>query len=128
MRSRHVDCDERGAATLLVVSVSGLLLVLTLGLASVAAAVGARRSADAAADLAALAGAAAMASGEDACIAAGSVASANRARMRVCRPEGEELYVEVEVSTTGLLGRGEVELQGRARAGPDRTAGGLLTR
>lgn len=127
MSSRGPGRGERGAATLLVVGVSGFLLVLTLGLVSVAAAVGARRSADAAADLTALAGAAAMARGEDGCLAAGSVAEANHARVRVCRPEGEELYVEVAVSTAGLLGRGEVQLQGRARAGPGRTDDALLT-
>lgn len=118
-RGRPPGRDERGAATLLVVALSGFLLAFGLALGSVAGVIRAHRGAEAAADLAALAGAAAQARGEDACSAAAAIATANGGRMRACRPIDSDVYVEVDVPGPGFLGRGTVDLTGRARAGPD---------
>lgn len=121
-RCRPESPGDRGAATLLIVALTGFLLTLGLTLASVAGVVGAHRSAQAAADLAALAGAAAQARGESGCPAAASVATANGGRLSACDPQGAELYVEVVVDGPGFWGEGVVDLTGRARAGPAITA------
>ena len=75
---------ERGASTVVVVSLAGLLLWLGAALGVVAAMVTAHRTAQAAADLAALAGAARLADGGDACAEAGAVAAANGASLTSC--------------------------------------------
>ena len=66
--------DQRGAATPMVVACLSLLLALGAALGVVAAMVHDHRVAQSAADLAALAGAAALQRGDDGCAAAGSVA------------------------------------------------------
>lgn len=123
MTTRARRPDDRGAATVLVIALTGFLLALGLTLASVAGLVRAHRGAQAAADLAALAGAAAQARGEAACPAATTIASANGGRLTVCRPDGRELYVEVVVAGPGFWGKGVVDLTGRARAGPAMPSG-----
>ena len=80
--------DERGAATTMVVACLSLLLALGAALGVVAAMVRDHRVAQSAADLAALAGAAALQRGDDGCAAAGSVAAANGARLAGCRTDG----------------------------------------
>lgn len=108
---------ERGAATVLVVACLGVLLLVGSALAVVAAMVTAHRAAQAAADLAALAGATAARDGGDACAAAGSVAAANGARLTRCAPAGAEVAVEVEVPGPRWLGQVH-DLSAAARAGP----------
>ena len=68
------------AATLLVLTMAGVLVFLGAALAVVVALVAAHRSAQSAADLAALSGATAVADGRDACTSAARTASANDAR------------------------------------------------
>ena len=85
--------DERGAATPMVVACLSLLLALGAALGVVAAMVRDHRVAQSAADLAALAGAAALQRGDDACAAAGSVAAANGARLAGCHAEGSDVVV-----------------------------------
>jgi len=109
--------DERGAASLLVVALLSLLLLLGTALGVVAAMVWAHRTAQSAADLAALAGAAGLQKGEDACPAASWIAVANHARVASCVVKGEEVLVEVTVQGPRWLGQG-ADLSARARAGP----------
>ena len=108
---------ERGAASLLVVSFAGVLLLVGCALGVVAAMVADHRRAASAADLAALGGAAALQRGDDGCAAATSLATANGARLVSCGVEGADVVVSVEVTGPRWLGQ-EGDLVGRARAGP----------
>lgn len=110
---------ERGAATVLVVAMAGLLLLIGAAAGVVGAIVAAHRSAQSAADLVALAGAATLAdhSGRDPCAAAGEVAAANDARIGRCAVEDADVVVEVTVPGPRWLGQDQ-DLTARARAGP----------
>ena len=109
--------EERGAATVLVVAVAGLLLMIGLAVGGVAAVVVTHRAAQSAADLAALAGAGAAATGNDACTAAGVIARANDARLTSCTVEVSD--VVVQVSRIARPGFGlSFDLTADARAGP----------
>ncbi len=108
---------ERGAATVLAVALSGVLLMLGCALALMAAMVADHRRAQASADLAALGGATALARGHDACEAAARVAQANRGLLSSCEVNGS--VVVVAVSVPGPRWRTWVaDLEGHARAGP----------
>lgn len=109
--------DERGSASVLVITLAGVLVLVTLALAAIGGMVGAHRRAQAAADLAALAGAASLGRGDDGCGAAVALASANGADLRQCRVSGEEVWVEVAVRGPEWRGAGH-DLVARARAGP----------
>ncbi len=122
MRSARAD-DERGAATALATVVAGILLALGACLGVVGAVVVDVRRAQAAADLAALAGAAAPAAGRDPCTEAARVAGANDARVRSCSVAAPEVQVEVQVSGPRWLGL-SADPTARARAGPVETPGG----
>ena len=107
---------SRGAATVLGVAMAGLLLLLGVALAELTAVVAAHRRAQAAADLAALAGASAPA---EPCAAAERVALANGARLAACTPEGSRAGVLVTVRVDGPPGLDRVlVIEGHARAGP----------
>jgi len=112
-----VSRDQRGSATLLAVSFVGVLLLVGAALGVVAAMVWAHRSAQAAADLAALAGATGLRHGADACERASQIAGANAADLTACTVRGEELVVEVTVAGPRWLGQ-QGDLSARARAGP----------
>jgi len=112
-----VTRGERGAASLLVVSCVALLLLIGCALGVVAAMVRAHRAAQSAADLAALAGAAAHQRGEGACVAASSIASANGASLDTCSASGDEVWVSVTVPGPHWLGQTS-DLSAEARAGP----------
>lgn len=114
--SRRARC-QRGAATLLVLSGAAVLLFVGVALAGVAALVLAQRTAQAAADLAALAAATALAGGDDPCRAAARVATANAAALAGCDLEGQEVRVRARVWGPRLAGR-RVEVTAEARAGP----------
>lgn len=118
--------DERAAATVLVTACLGLLLLVGCALAVVAAMVTAHRTAQAAADLAALAGATAARDGAHPCAAAASVATANGARLTRCAPKGEEVTVEVVVPGPRWLGQPH-DLSAAARAGPADGSGDVFT-
>ena len=75
------------------------------------------RRAQAAADLAALSGAAALQRGRDACIEVDRVAEANAAIVTSCWVEGEDVSVSVRVPGPHWLGQ-VADLEGHARAGP----------
>lgn len=115
--SRSRETDERGAATLLVLALSGLLMFIGLALAGVAAIVLTQRSAQAAADLAALAGASAAVAGEDACAAAEDIAAANGAALAGCELTGTVVTIAVRVDGPRLVAR-RYDVTAQARAGP----------
>lgn len=108
---------ERGSASMLVVTVAGVLVLVATALVVVAGMVGAHRRAQSAADLAALAGAQAQARGDDGCAVAGELARANDAVLRSCRVVGDDVWVEVTVRGPDWRGAGR-ELGAQARAGP----------
>ncbi len=109
--------DQRGAASLLVVALLSVLLLVGAALGVVAAMVWAHRVAQSAADLSALAGAADLQEGKDACAAASRIAGANDASLASCLVQGEEVVVEVTVAGPRWLGQ-RSDLSARARAGP----------
>ena len=108
---------SRGAATVLVTACLGVLLLVGCALAVVAAMVTAHRTAQAAADLAALAGATAAQHGRDPCATATSVAADNGARVTQCSIVDRDVTVEVAVDGPHWLGQRH-DLAAAARAGP----------
>ena len=109
--------SERGSATLFAVACLAVLLLLGAALGVVAALVRAHRSAQSAADLAALAAADAVGSGRDPCAAGAAVAAANDATLTSCVPAGREVTVSVTVVGPHWLGQ-VADLSAQARAGP----------
>ncbi len=114
--------DQRGSATLLATAMIGLLLLVAGALGVVGALVHAHRVAQAAADLAALAGASAPGRGEDPCTAAGTVAEANGASLDTCTVSGLDVRVHVTVTGPRWLDQ-TADLSAEARAGPATSAG-----
>lgn len=109
--------QERGSATVLTTAFLGVLLLVGAALGVVAAMVVAHRTAQSAADLAALAGARSLAEGRDACAAAVDLAAANGAEVTGCAVSGREVRVTVEVAGPRWLGQ-TGDLTAQARAGP----------
>lgn len=109
--------EEHGSATVAVVSLIGVVLLVALSAAAVLGAAVAHRRAQAAADLAALAGATAAAAGDDGCRAASGVATANGARLDTCSETDGDLLVAVSASVPGSVPF-LAEVSARARAGP----------
>lgn len=117
---RRAGHDERGAATVTMTPFLGILVLVAALLAFQGGIVVAQRKVQAAADLAALAAAAAGQRGQDACAAAQAFAAHNSARLTGCRlegPGGAEALVTVARAGPTLLGR-EVTVRASARAGP----------
>ena len=108
---------EDGAGSVLAVAMIGLLVTVTVAAGGVVGVVATHRIAQSAADLAALAGAAALQDGGDACGQAAEVARRNRARLSSCAVDGWNVSVEVSADTARLPG-GVLDLQARGRAGP----------
>jgi len=95
----------------------GVLLFLTAAFGVAEAMVSDHRRAQAAADLAALAGAQAIQQAGDACTAAADIAAANGADLEECQVQGEDVVVTARVTGPRWLGaRGDLSAQ--ARAGP----------
>jgi secretion/DNA translocation related TadE-like protein len=98
----------------------GILLLVTAAMAFQGGVLVAQRRVQAAADLAALAGAAAAQRGEDACAAAAKVAERNAARLATCSVQGSaasEVLVAVARDGPRLFGR-SVVVHASARGGP----------
>lgn len=109
--------DDRGSAVPFAVVTLGLILFVGAGLGVVAAMFTTHRTAQSAADLAALSGASALQDRADACSAATRTAVANGAALDRCQVSGEEVSVSVRV--TGPRGLGQRgDLSADARAGP----------
>ena len=102
---------------MLVLAMAGVLCFVAVALGVVAGAVRAQRSAQSAADLSAVAAAAALGHGRDGCASARTVAIANGATLAVCTVRGDEVRVAVHVSGPRWPGRRMV-LTAEARAGP----------
>ncbi|MBD5785327.1 histidine kinase [Cellulosimicrobium terreum] len=114
------DGGERGSGTVLVLAVVAALLVCLLALAALAQAQRARGSAQAGADLAALAAATALRDGWDPCARAGEVAVRNDVTVTACAPVGDG-SVRVDVASTSgvdVLGVRLGSTHASARAGP----------
>ena len=109
--------SERGSATLMTVSVIGLLLTLGAGLGVATALFVDHRVAQAAADLAALAAADTAGTGGVPCAVAADIAEANRARLVDCAVNEREVRVTVVVEGPRWLGQ-TGDLTAQARAGP----------
>ncbi len=109
--------DERGSGTLIVLVASGLLMFFGVAVGGVAAIVLAHRSAQAAADLAALAAASAGASGVEPCPAAQRIAEANEAFLVHCQIAGDVATIVVRVDGPQLVGH-RYDVTAEARAGP----------
>jgi len=110
--------DERGIATILALGLVAVLLVATMIGVGVVRVVAARHLAAAAADLGALAGAAAVGRGQPCAAAAGAV-HANDAELVSCRVSGADVVVVASVRSEPLLGVSWVP-RSSARAGPVR--------
>jgi secretion/DNA translocation related TadE-like protein len=95
----------------------GALSVAAVLVAAVGAVVADQRRVASAADLAALAGAAAVQSGRDGCASAGAVARRNAARLASCAVTGSVVTVRTTRETRPLLGR-RLMVRSAARAGP----------
>lgn len=108
---------ERGSATPFVIACLAVLLLLGAALGVVAAMVRAHRTAQSAADLAALAAASAVVDGREPCDAGARIAAANGARLIGCALDGRAVTVRVVVPGPHWLGQ-VADLQGEARAGP----------
>ncbi len=117
MRMPYVCSRQRGSAVPFAVAAIGLLLMLGAGLGVIAAMFVAHRTAQAAADLAALAGAQEAARGGDACLAAAEFATANDTVLDNCVVDGSEVQVSVTASGPRWLGA-DADLRAEGRAGP----------
>lgn len=109
---------DAGSASLLVVSLTGVVMLLGLASSFLAATGAAHRRVQAAADLAAIAGASAHQRGEDGCEAARRVAEHNGALATACHLDGDDVVVTVSLSGPEFLGHAW-QLTGQARAGRD---------
>lgn len=116
-RCPHSGHGDDGVATVLAIVLSGALAALALVASGVVALVDAHRRAEAAADLAALAGAQALAHGAAPCPAAARVAGANHAAVVGCSVRGQAVSVVAAVRAPAPLGM-VPDLRARARAGP----------
>lgn len=108
---------ERGSSTVAASAFLGLLMTVAAALGAVAALFVDHRTAQSAADLAALAGAGAAVTGGDPCARAAGVAAANGAELRTCAVTGSEVLVTVNVAGPRWLGLSPA-VTGQARAGP----------
>ena len=107
---------DSGSATVLVLGLTALVWVAGLAVLLLAQVADARARAATAADLAALAGASHVVTG-DSCRAAGRVAKAQSAVLGSCRVDGWTVQVTARVPLRGAL-RLFPPAQARARAGP----------
>jgi secretion/DNA translocation related TadE-like protein len=100
-----------------VIACLAVLLLLGAALGVVASMVRAHRTAQSAADLAALAAAAAVVDGREPCLAGSRIAVANGARLTGCTLAGRAATVRVLVPGPHWLGQ-LADLEAEARAGP----------
>lgn len=99
----HTVLSERGSATVFVVIALALMLFAGSTVGAVGGIVVAHRRAQSAADLAALAGAAALGTAADPCAQARVVAEANAASLDACERSGADLTVVISVDCPRLI-------------------------
>lgn len=118
---------ERGAGTVLLLGVVALVAMLALAVGALGQAKRARGSAQAAADLGALAAATALQAGLDPCSAALMTVRRNDAELAACRPRaGGVVQVSASratASSAGVFGGVLGPASATARAGPRPSAG-----
>jgi secretion/DNA translocation related TadE-like protein len=112
-----VTKDERGSGAVLGSAVIVVVVAATIMGAVLGAVLVQQRRIESAADLAALAGAAAVQRGDDGCTAAHVAARRNGARLAACLTRGDTVTVTAAQTTTLLFGW-PVHQQAHARAGP----------
>jgi secretion/DNA translocation related TadE-like protein len=117
MRVGPARAAERGSAALLAVVLVAVLTLVAVLATVLAGAVADSRRVAAAADLGALAGAAAAQQGEATCPRAAAIVALNRARMVSCTVHGGVVEVRASRPTHRVLGLG-LTVSSRARAGP----------
>ena len=117
---------DGGAAGLLTVWASALVLAVSVTALAWGGTLVARHRADRAADIAALGGAATLQAGGDGCAAAARLADAQGARVTSCRVIDATVLLEVAVDVVGPAARwGRLPpARARARAGPAWTGAG----
>ncbi|MFI0412147.1 Rv3654c family TadE-like protein [Actinomadura sp. 3N508] len=119
LRLRDLVGSDRGAGTLWVVAFAAVIWIGGVAAVAVGGVRGARHRANAAADLAALAGATRVAEGgRDACRRAESIAAGSGARLVHCQVEGDVVEVSVAADVIVPMGIGALTVVSRARAGP----------
>jgi secretion/DNA translocation related TadE-like protein len=116
---------EHGAGTVLILGIVAAVLLLALGIAALGTAQNARGSAQAAADLGALAGATALRDGFDPCGTAGGTVARNGAEIASCEVLGGGVVRVVVTRQASGPGGALGEARASARAGP--RAGAALT-
>ncbi|MGI5205869.1 Rv3654c family TadE-like protein [Spirillospora sp. CA-108201] len=110
---------DRGSGSVWVLGFAVVVWVAGVAAILVGGVRGARNRGEAAADMAALAGAARVADGgAAACARAGRIAVGSGARMVRCVVRGEVVDVSVAVEVPRLMGLGGRRIVSRARAGP----------
>ena len=109
--------DQRGTVAVWAVPFIAVLALLTVSMSGVGAALVTVRRAQAAADLAALAGATAHAAGRAACVEAARVAHRNGSALDSCEVVGDDVRV-VASAAVRLPWPEPLRARGRARAGP----------
>ena len=114
--------DDRGSATIYALTAVAMLAAVAMAVLGFAGLVAAKHRAGAAADLAALAGAAAVSNGTDPCAAAADIALRNDAALVGCFVNGAVVDVRVQTRGPTLLGLSPT-LQASARAGPSTLPG-----
>lgn len=112
--------DQRGAAVVVGIGLVAVLVFVAAVSVATVAIVLAHRRAQVAADLASLAGAAALQRGADPCAAAAGIAGRHDADVTRCLVDGQSVVVATSVTLLPALGGAEVPA--RARAGPQAVA------
>lgn len=107
---------EDGVTVVIGAALSGLAVLVAVAVAAGIGVIVAQRRAQSAADLAALAGAAAWLRGEDGCAASERIAHAHRSRVTSCGIVADGLALTAEVALGGPFAGATVSA--RARAGP----------
>ncbi|GAA1733806.1 Rv3654c family TadE-like protein [Brachybacterium phenoliresistens] len=117
--ARAAIVSDRGSAPAAVIAWVGMAVTMLGALSLLGLGAAAQARADTAADLAALAGADALAAGSgDPCPIAGEVARRNGAQLASCAVAGRDVIVTVAVDAGALP-----PVSGRARAGPAPSSG-----
>lgn len=109
--------EQRGSATVYAMVFIGLLTTLAFLGATIAGLFVGQRRVAAAADVAALAGAAALQQGRAGCEAAGRISAANQVELVGCETNGAVLSVKVAMDVPSAFGA-TFAATGEARAGP----------
>jgi secretion/DNA translocation related TadE-like protein len=113
--------DDRGAAVVVAIGVVAVLVFVAAVSVGTVAIVLAHRRAQVAADLASLAGAAALRRGADPCSVAATIAARHDAALTSCLTEGTTVLVVTSVRLPAALGGQDAPA--RARAGPAEQGG-----